>query len=86
MVNIIFSYLIDNKIVIISFTKIGNGLETSEIQPIVLFCIHSKNIFVTANIRFTAEKSNITGFYYPKISVKGVGFHVPPNYNLPSVR
>ena len=47
MVNIIFSYLIDNKIVIISFTKIGNGLETSEIQPIVLFCIHSKNIFVT---------------------------------------
>ena len=39
MVNIIFSYLIDNKIVI--------SLETSEIQPIVLFCIHSKNIFVT---------------------------------------
>ena len=31
----------------IIFTKIGNGLETSEIQPIVLFCIHSKNIFVT---------------------------------------
>ena len=35
------------QMVIISFTKIGNGLETSEIQPIVLFCIHSKNIFVT---------------------------------------
>jgi hypothetical protein len=37
-----------------------------------------KEHFCNANIRFTAEKSNITGFYYPKISVKGVGFHVPP--------
>ena len=74
MVNIIFSYLIDNKIVIISFTKIGNGLETSEIQPIVLFCIHSKN------------KAILQAFTIPKYRSRESAFTFPPNYNLPSVR
>ena len=60
---------------------LGNSIEQEHKEEIDTVAVNKVN-----NIK-NSEKSNITGFYYPKISVKGVGFHVPPpNYNLPSVR
>lgn len=57
-------------------------LGTSEIQRFVLSCIHSKNDYRSANIRFAGEKSKIIAFLYPKNHQKQEAcFHVPPLFS-----